>query len=246
VNINLFKKYFFANLKANSEFRLSFIFSNLALIFTQTLFIGSTIYLAYKFEGIGSLTYEQILLSITIIHFSYTIGLNFFSGVAILQKIIINGELDRLLLKPISLFEHILIYKVNPFFIAEILFLFILILLNPVSNYIFLLFAIPGAILMILNLYTLGLIPMFIDMNREIRIFDLYLQFGFYPPEVYFDVLQKIAFFIVPGAMVGFGAMYAIYDFNWLLIYIIYFLFSIFIFLFLSELGIKKYRSAGY
>jgi ABC-2 type transport system permease protein len=247
MGVRLFKKYFVANLKAFSEFRLSFLFSSFSMLVTNFFFIGSILYLAYKFNGIGSLSFEMILFALTVTDFAYIFGLTFFLGVTRFQEIIINGELDRLLIRPISLYEHILIYRINPSFLAEIMSGLVLIALCPINLWPFIFFfSITGAILMNLNLYTLNLLPMFLDLNKPVNFFDLYTSLAFYVPDIYFDVLQKIAFFIIPGAMVGFGAAYALSSFNWVIIYFSFFIFSIIAFLVLSNIGIKKYRSAGY
>ena len=102
-------------------------------------------------------------------------------------------------------------------------------LLHPllISVYpIIFLYSISGAILMNLNIYTLNLLPMFIDLNRSANMFEAYITFLTIPPDVFGSILQKIALFIIPGAMVSFGAAYALNSSTWFIIYFSYLLWS--------------------
>jgi len=244
---SLMFKYLKASLKAMSEFRLNFIVGSLIMIFTNLIFMGSIIYLGYRFSGIGNLTTANIIFALTVMNLAYAFGMNFFSGISRMQDLIIRGELDRFLTKPISIYKHILIHRTNPYALGEIITSLILLSLNPLSMFpLIFLFSITGAILINLNVYVINLLPMFIDINRPIGLFDAYIQFATNPPEVYNSLLKFISLFIIPGAMVGFGAVYAIKSNSWAIIYFAYLIFSVVLFFILSKLAVKKYRSAGY
>ncbi len=244
---NLFFKYIYFNIKAMSEFRLDFFISTISMVITNFFFMGTLVLLGFKYGGIGILSSSEILLAITIFNLSYAIGVNFFVGITLLQDYVINGTLDVLLIRPLSLYMHILIQKFNSFSLAEIITALIFLSFNSFDLWLkIIVFSILGGILMNINIYTMNLLPMFIDLNREVNLFESYITLSSCPPELLGRFLSKISFFVVPGSMIGFGAVYAMKFENWLFIYVAFFIISVLLFFILSKVGLKKYRSAGY
>lgn len=87
-------------LKSQLEYRLSFILTLLSQIGVFFTYYFMTIALFQKFDNIKGFTLYEVLLCFSIIHFGFAFNETFFRGIDKFDKFIIDGSLDRLLVRP--------------------------------------------------------------------------------------------------------------------------------------------------
>lgn len=244
---NLLAIYFRANLRAVTEFRLDFLLSNLSMLITNATFMGAIIFLAYRLGGIGSFSFEEVLMAFTIGHISYILGLNFFTNVPGFGDMVIDGELDKLMIRPISVYLQVITNRINPYTLAELITGVVFLLMNDVSRWPFIfLFCISSAIILHFSVFTLQSLPLFLDMNFAPNFFDPVVSFLFYPPDIYQGVVKMFALFIFPGAMISFGPLIGLQTPFFFLIYYGFAVLVTVLFFAVFSSGLKRYRSAGY
>lgn len=244
---NYLLKYLEVNLKAMSEFRFSFFFDIITMFIVNFAFYGSVLYLAYTNNGLGGLNYEEVLMGITIMQLAFIIGIGFFKGAEQMSYEIISGELDFLLIRPINTYLSILIHRIKLTVVGEIPPLIILLFLNNPANIPFIIiFGMISAVIFNIVTCLFSCIPFFIDLNNDLDFFDLIIGFANYPPGIFNDFMKFFGLFIFPGCMISFGPVLILknLDFAWVYFGFIAILITAFVVIF--NLGLKRYRSAGY
>ena len=106
--MKLYFNYLKLNLKAQLEYKWSFIlnfFSQFAIFFTYYFII---IALFDKFNNISGFTIYEVLVAFGIIQFGFSFNETFFRGIDKFDDLIIKGDYDRLLLRPRNIFVQIL------------------------------------------------------------------------------------------------------------------------------------------
>lgn len=245
---NYFATYLKTNIKGMAEFRLNFIFDILTLFLVNSAFYGSILYLAYSNGGFGEFSFKDIALAMSIMQLGYILGIGFFKGVFDVQNDIISGNFDSILVRPINSFIHILIRRIDFKVIGEFPPLIILLfLINDLSLLPFILFfGIFSALLFNLSISIFNCAPFFIELNNMIEPFDITINFSNYPPSIFNDFMKFIGFFIFPGLMVSFGPLMILKNPSFAFIYFGFIAILIIAFIIIYNLGLKKYRSAGY
>lgn len=235
------------NIKAMVNFRLDFIISNLTMLITNFLFMGAILYLAYQTEGFGLLTFEEFIFSFAVGNIAYILALNFFSGLTKMQQTIISGDFDKLLLRPISAYTHILFHKINPFALAEILTAIIFLVLVPVTQWpLLFFFSLCSAVILHYTIVAYNTLPFYIDMNSDVHFWDLLVTFLFYPTYMTNAITKFFSFVVFPGALVTFGPVLSMKFPLVGLLYFGYLVGIVIIATILFKKGLKRYRSAGY
>ncbi len=234
------------NLKAMTEFRLNFVMTNVSMLIGNALLLGAILYMAHISEGFGVLTFAEFIFSFAVGNIAYFFAINFFSGITKMQRTIISGELDKLLIRPISPYKHILMHRINPYGLAEIITAIIFLILVPINQWpLLLFFSITSAIILHFSVLALNTIPFYIDLNSETHLWDLMITFMFYPTYMTNAFGKFISFFLIPGALVTFGPVFAL-KYTWFAIFYGCFTVAIVILgLTLFHKGLQKYKSAG-
>lgn len=95
-------------LKSQLEYKASFILtfiSQIGVFFTYYFIILA---LFQKFDNIKGFTLYEVLLCFSIINFGFSFNETFFRGIDKFDKFIINGSLDRLLVRPRSILFQVM------------------------------------------------------------------------------------------------------------------------------------------
>lgn len=243
----LLLKYVLINLKAVSEYRADFLFKNVMMLLNNSIFYSVFIFMASRFDGISFLSYTDIICGLAIGHLSYAIGLNFYRGIIDVQDWIINGELDTLLIRPVGIYWHILVKKINESAISECIWAIILLFLVPMDRWLFVIsFSLLGAIIIHFAVFIWSLIPFFVDTNRELKSFEMIISFQLYPPVIFDNLLRFMALYIFPGGMLSFGPVIASHYPGFFIPYFSMVILLPILFFILLKLGLYRYRSAGY
>ena len=99
--MKLYLKYFSMHLKSALEYRKTFILSVLSKMVTS-------IFLFDKFGSVDGYTFENVIICFAISYLGYSIAECFFRSFDHLDRIISNGEFDRMLVRPRSLILQVL------------------------------------------------------------------------------------------------------------------------------------------
>ena len=96
------------HLKGELEYRVNFILSFLSQILVFFTYYFIILALFIKFDNIKGFTLYEVLLCFSVIQFGFAFNEVFARGVDQFDKLIINGEFDRLLLRPRNIILSVL------------------------------------------------------------------------------------------------------------------------------------------
>lgn len=100
-------------LKCQLEYKISFILtfiSQFGVFFTYYFII---IALFQKFDNISGYTVYEVLLCFSIINFGFSFNETFFRGIDLFEDFIIDGSLDRLLVRPRNILFQLMCSKMD-------------------------------------------------------------------------------------------------------------------------------------
>lgn len=109
------------HIKSLIEYRKSFIIGFISQFFVFFTYYFIIIALFDKFSNIKGFTLYEVLLTFAIIQFGFSFNEVFARGIDIFDTLIINGEFDRLLLRPRPILLQVLCTKINLVKLARIL-----------------------------------------------------------------------------------------------------------------------------
>ncbi len=241
--LKIFIKFFYFNIKAISEFKLEFLINTLTMLIGNIIMFFS---MAYVSVNIGVLTKEDYLKSLTLFMLAWLLSSGFSRGFMGFSTKIVNGELDLLLIRPKSLYFKLLVEKMNPFIFGELITTILLLLIVKDKFFIFK-YLFPSMILIHSVISLANSLNFFIKSNYGVRdvFIDGLFTSSFYPP-VWRGFLEKLFFYIFPGAMASFGPVFVEKGLiNSLAYYLVVFVFALLAYL-AWKIGLKKYESVGY
>lgn len=120
--MRLYGKYLSIQLKSMFEYKASLIFNTItSALYTIVTFFG-VYFLFQKFDTVAGYTMSDILITYSIISFSFYLTQCFFRGFDDFDKLVITGELDRFLIRPRSIFLQVLGHKIEFSRLGRVLF----------------------------------------------------------------------------------------------------------------------------
>ena len=257
--MKLYLKYFTMQLKAEFEYRKAFLISIIAKMATSIFSFISIFFLFDKFGSIAGYTFEDVLICFAISFMGYSLAECFFRSFDHFDRMIANGEFDRILVRPKGIILQVLGSEVefNRFgrTLASIIILIGVLVNNKqllqIDNIFTILLMIIGTIVIYASLFILKAgITFFTTQSLEImNIFtDGTRDLAQYPLNIYQKWVQKFFTYILPIALVNYYP----------LLYIIgktnnkfYMILPIFTIIFIIpcyavwKIGIRKYKSTG-
>ena len=111
--MKLYFKYLSLQLKSAFEYRASLIFDMLSSALSTIACFCGILCLFQKYDTIGSYTINEVLITYALVTFAFALSECFFRGFDQFDKLVRTGELDRLLIRPRSMFLQVLGYKVE-------------------------------------------------------------------------------------------------------------------------------------
>ena len=247
------------HLKAELEYRMSFIFSffSQVLVFFSYYFVILAMFT--KFDNIKGFTMYEVLLCFSIIQFGFAFNEVFARGVDKFDDLIIQGNFDRLLLRPKNILLQVLCsnsdyIKVSRIIQALIVMVIALIKLNikiTLIKFITLVLMLIPSIAIFFSIFVLAASYCFITIQGlEVRnVFtDGGKHMAQYPIGVFNKGFLYFFTFIIPYGFVNYYPLLyfigkkdnILYAFSPLIV-LIYLIPCILIF----NLGVKKYSSTG-
>ncbi len=111
--MKLYIDYLKLHFKSILEYKLSFILSLVSQIFVFFGYYFVIITLFNRFSDMKQFTLYEVLLTFSIIHFGFSMNETFARGVDQFDNLIINGDFDRVLLRPYSVLIQVIGYQID-------------------------------------------------------------------------------------------------------------------------------------
>ena len=246
-------------LKKELEYKVSFIINFISQIFIYFTYYIIILALFNKFNNINGFTLYEILLCFSIINFGFSFNEVFFKGIDKFEDLIINGTLDRLLLRPVNVLYQVMYEEFNFSKISRIvqsLIILIISLINikiklTLTKIILLILMLLGSILIFFSIFVLMASYCFITV-QGLEVKNLFADGGKhvaqYPISIYNKSFMFIFTFIIPYAFINYYPLLyfldkknnILYYFSPLLIFI-YLILCLYCF----KVGLKRYNSIG-
>ena len=257
--VKLYIENFKMQLKKELEYKSSFIMNLISQIFVYFTYYFIIIALFNKFNNINGFKLYEILLCFSIIQFGYSFNETFFRGIDRFEDLIINGTLDRLLLRPVNILYQVICEEINFSKISRIIQSLIILVISLINlnikltiiKIILLIFMLIGSIIIFFSIFVLMASYCFITI-QGLEVKNLFTDGGKhiaqYPISIFNKSFIFIFTFIIPYAFVNYYPLLyfidkssnILYYFSPLLtfIYLIPCLYSF-------KVGLKRYNSIG-
>ena len=120
--MKIYINYLKLHLKSLCEYKSSLILSILSqiLVFFSFTFVITSMF--DKFNNIKGFTLYEVLLTFSIINFGYAINEVFARGLDQFDSLIITGDFDRLLLRPINILAQVIGFKIQYVKVTKIIY----------------------------------------------------------------------------------------------------------------------------
>ena len=257
--MSLYLKYLSMHLKASLEYKKAFILSLISKMATSLFSVVSIIFLFDKFGNIDGYTFENVLICFSVSYLGFSTAECFFRAFDHFDRMIGNGEFDRMLVRPKNLVLQVLgseieFNRIGRTIVALIIFITVLVRqpeLLKLDRLFTLILMMVGTIIIYAALFILKAgITFFTTQSLEImNIFtDGVRELAQYPLSVYHKWVQNFFTYILPIALVNyFPLLYVIGKANnkfYMFLPIMSVLFVIPCYID-WKIGLKKYRSTG-
>lgn len=218
-----------------------------------------TITLFQKFNNIKGYTLYEILLCFSIIHFGFAFNETFFKGIDKFEKLIIDGSLDRLLVRPRNILFQVIYEEVDFIKLSRLIQAIIILIISvnklniPINlvNLLILILMLISSIILFFGLFLLMASYCFITVNGlEVKnvLTDGGKHMAQYPIGIFKKSFIFIFSFIIPYASVNYYPLLYLLNKS---DNILYLLSPLLVFIYLIpcllafKLGLKHYNSTG-
>jgi len=257
--MKLYRKFLALHLKNELEYKGSFImgFISQSFVFFSSFF---AIYALFeKFNVIKNYSVYQILLVYAVIQFGFSINVVFNRGFDHFDRLIKNGEFDRFLTRPRSLFLQVMgseiDYSRTTRIIQSLIILFIAIykidVIWTLDKIITLIFMMISSIILFFNIYLIGAALCFVTVEG-LEIINVLTyggrEMGQYPMDIYKKGFRVFFTYIIPFSIINYYPLMYILgnSSNKLFIFIpLLNLLYIPVCVFIFNKGLKRYGSTG-
>lgn len=213
--MKVYFNYLKLHLKSILEYKMSFILSFFSQVFVFLGYYFIIIALFQKFSNLEGYNLHEILLTFSIIHFGYSINETFARGIDQFDDLIINGEFDRILLRPQNILlqtigyqiDYVKLSRVTQSIIIMIYSLIKLKIIWTISKVLTLIFMLISSITIFFGIFILAASYCFLTVEGlEIR--NLFTDGGKfiaqYPIGIFNKYFVKIFTYIIPYAFVNY------------------------------------------
>ncbi len=257
--MKLYFEYMKMHFKSELQYKASFIMSFIAQFFIFFGYYFTIICLFDKFSNIKGFTLYEVLFTFGIIQFGFSFCEVFFRGVDVFDKLILNGEFDKILIRPRSIIlqvfsEKILFSRISRLFQSVIVLIIALINIDVVWNFsriITVIFMLLSSIILFLSIFIISASYCFITVKGlEVRnlITDGGKQMAQYPISIFKKGFVFFFTYIIPFGVINYYPLLYVLGRSDKIIYMLSPLVTVF-YLILSILifykGVKRYESVG-
>lgn len=213
--MRMYCKYLSLQLKTAFEYRASLVFDMISSMLSTIACFCGILALFTKYQTIAGYTINEVLVTYSLISFAFAVSECFFRGFDQFDKLVRTGELDRLLIRPRSVFMQVLGYKVEFNKFGRIFFSAVILIVALIKCQIewtamkvfVLIFMIFGAITIFAGMFLLySAVSIFTVEGLEAMnvITCGGRDMCYYPLDVYSGVLRKFFTYIIPLAVVNY------------------------------------------
>lgn len=257
--MKIYINYLKLHLKSLCEYKSSLILSILSqiLVFFSYTFVITSMF--DKFNNIKGFTLYEVLLTFSIINFGYAINEVFARGLDQFDSLIITGDFDRLLLRPINILAQVIGFKIQYVKVTKIIYSLIIMIYSLIKlnlswnllKILTLLFMIFSSIAIFFAIFLVTASYCFITVQGlEIRnvLTDGGKNIAQYPMGVFPKSILKFFTFIIPYSLVNYYPLLFLIDKSSNIIYIflpLLVLLYIIPAIILFNKGATKYLSTG-
>lgn len=257
--MRLYLRYLAIQLKSDLEYRKSFIISIISKTASSIFSFISILFLFEKFESVEGYSFQDVLICFVMAFLGFSIAECFFRSFDHFDRLISNGEFDRILVRPKNIILQVLgseieFDRIGRAVVSIVIFV-ILLAKNPellqIDKLVTLLFMIVCTIVIYSALFIMKAgITFFTIQGLEImNIFtDGARDLTQYPLDIYHDWVRKFFTYILPLAFVNYyPLLYVIGRTNNKLYMVTPFVALIFVIpcYLVWRLGLKRYKSIG-
>ena len=257
--MSLYFKYFKVHFKSDMQYKASFIMSFISQFFVFFSYYFTIICLFQSFSSIKGFTLYEVLLTFGIIQFGFAFCETFFRGIDVFDELILQGNFDRLLVRPRGILlqvfcEKISFIKLSRLFQSIIVLIIAIIKVDVIWNVnkvITLILMLISAVIIFLSIFILTASYCFFTVKGlEVRnvLTDGCKHMAQYPIGIFKKGFLTFFTYIVPFGFVNYYPLLYILDKTnegWYmfspLITLLYLIPSILVFYW----GTKKYASVG-
>lgn len=252
-------KYFKINLKSEIQYKSSFILSFISQFFVFFGYYFTILCLFDKFSNVKGFTLYEVLLTFSIIQFGFAFCETFFRGVDMFDRLIVDGDFDRILLRPQNILlqvfgSEISFVKLSRLFQAIIILIITIVNIDIIWNIkkiITLIFMLLSSVLIFLGIFILAASYCFLTV-KGLEVRNVFTDGGKHMAQYPIGIFRKgfvfIFTYIIPFGCVNYYPLLYLTDrvnnnlFIFIpLITIIYLIPCIFTF----YKGIKRYSGVG-
>jgi len=257
--VKLYFESFKNNIKSQLEYKSSFIINSISQLFVFFTYYFVIIALFNKFDNIKGFSVYEVLLCFSIIHFGFAFNETFFRGIDKFEDLVIDGSLDRFLVRPQGILFQVLCTKVDFVKVLRILqslIVMVIAILNldivwNISKVIVLLLMMLASILIFFGLFVLTASYCFVTI-QGLEVKNLFTDGGKnlaqYPISIYRKGVVFFFTFIIPYGFINYYPLLYFIDRT---DNILYMLSPLLVVVFLIpcllsfKMGLKHYNSAG-
>ena len=247
------------NIKSQIEYKVSFIMDALSQFFVFFTYYFVIIALFDKFSNIRGFNVYEVLLCFSIVHFGYAFTETFFRGIDKFENLIIDGSLDRFLVRPRGILFQVLCSKISlikAFRMLQAVIIMVIAIVNldvtwNISKVIVLILMLIASALIFFGIFVLTASYCFIKV-QGLEVKNVFTDGGKhlaqYPISIYRKGIAFVFTFIIPYAFINYYPLIFFLDRT---NNILYMLSPILVFLFLIpcllsfKIGLKHYSSTG-
>ena len=247
------------NIKSQIEYKVSFIMDALSQFFIFFTYYFVIIALFDKFSNIRGFNVYEVLLCFSIVHFGYAFTETFFRGIDKFENLIIDGSLDRFLVRPRGILFQVLCSKISlikAFRMLQAVIIMVIAIVNldvtwNISKVIVLILMLIASALIFFGIFVLTASYCFITV-QGLEVKNVFTDGGKhlaqYPISIYRKGIAFVFTFIIPYAFINYYPLIFFLDRT---NNILYMLSPILVFLFLIpcllsfKIGLKHYSSTG-
>lgn len=258
--MGLYRKYLSIQVKSAFEYRTAFVFEMIASTFQTIATLIGVLLIFQKYDHVAGYTLNEVLITYSLINFTFSAATMMFRGFDQFDKLIVNGELDRLLIRPRSIFMQVLGYKVDFNKFGRVVLCFIVLLISLITSSInwtimkvlTVILMVFGSILVFASLFLIYSGVCIFSVNG-LEVFNTLINGGRdlaeYPINIYPKFFKIVFTCIVPFGCVNFLPLQYLLGFsNATLFYALSPLFTV-VFFILTYIffrwALTKYKSTG-
>lgn len=252
-------KYFKINLKSEMQYKSSFILSFISQFFVFFGYYFTILCLFDKFSNVKGFTLYEVSLTFSVIQFGFAFCETFFRGVDMFDRLIIDGDFDRILLRPQNILLQVFGTEISFVKLSRLLQAIIILFITIINIDIYwnikkiitLIFMLLSSILIFLGIFILAASYCFVTV-KGLEVRNVFTDGGKHMAQYPIGIFRKgfifIFTYIIPFGCVNYYPLLYLTNrvnndlFIFIpLITIIYLIPCIFIY----YLGVKRYSSVG-